>query len=50
MKIARAQVVVCSPGRNVVTLKLQTDNGLAGPGDATLYGRGPCRGQLPGGA
>jgi mannonate dehydratase len=37
--IARADVVVCSPGRNFVTLKLTTDDGLTGLGDATLNGR-----------
>ncbi len=39
MKIHSAKVVVCSPGRNFVTLKIQTDEGLAGIGDATLNGR-----------
>ena len=37
--IAAAEVVVCSPGRNFVTLKLTTDDGLTGLGDATLNGR-----------
>ena len=39
MKIVDARVVVCSPGRNFVTLKLTTDDGLTGLGDATLNGR-----------
>ncbi|HVG38990.1 MAG TPA: D-mannonate dehydratase ManD [Pyrinomonadaceae bacterium] len=39
MKIVDAKVLVCSPGRNFVTLKLVTDEGLYGLGDATLNGR-----------
>ena len=39
MKILSAKVIVCSPGRNFVTLKIQTDQGLYGIGDATLNGR-----------
>jgi mannonate dehydratase len=39
MKIRDAQVFVCSPGRNFVTLKVWTDEGLHGIGDATLNGR-----------
>jgi mannonate dehydratase len=39
MKITDAKVIVCSPGRNFVTLKLYTDSGLTGIGDATLNGR-----------
>jgi mannonate dehydratase len=39
MKITRAQVIVCSPGRNFVTLKVETDEGLYGLGDATCNGR-----------
>jgi mannonate dehydratase len=39
MKIRGAKVTVCSPGRNFVTLKIETDQGLAGLGDATLNGR-----------
>jgi mannonate dehydratase len=39
VKIAAAKVIVCSPGRNFVTLKLTTDDGLTGVGDATLNGR-----------
>ena len=36
MKITAARVIVCSPGRNFVTLKIETDSGLTGLGDATL--------------
>lgn len=39
MKISEAQVFVCSPGRNFVTLKIVTDDGVTGLGDATLNGR-----------
>ncbi len=39
MKITGARVVVCSPGRNFVTLVLETDQGLVGIGDGTLNGR-----------
>jgi mannonate dehydratase len=39
MKIIGAKVIVCCPGRNFVTLKLETDDGLTGLGDATLNGR-----------
>lgn len=39
MKIVDARVVVTCPGRNFVTLKLVTDDGLTGVGDATLNGR-----------
>ena len=39
MRIVDAQVIVCSPGRNFVTLKLVTEDGLYGLGDATLNGR-----------
>src|SRR4030095_2290745 len=39
MKIVDAKVVVCSPGRNFVTLKLITEDGVYGLGDATLNGR-----------
>ncbi|MER5889525.1 D-mannonate dehydratase ManD [Streptomyces sp. NPDC001941] len=39
MKIVDAKVVVTSPGRNFVTLKLTTDEGVTGLGDATLNGR-----------
>ncbi|MEO6996936.1 MAG: bifunctional D-altronate/D-mannonate dehydratase, partial [Terracoccus sp.] len=39
MKIVAADVVVCSPDRNFVTLKITTEDGLTGLGDATLNGR-----------
>ncbi len=39
MKIIGAEVIVCCPGRNFVTLKITTDEGLTGIGDATLNGR-----------
>jgi mannonate dehydratase len=39
MKIVQARVIVCCPGRNFVTLKIETDEGLTGVGDATLNGR-----------
>jgi mannonate dehydratase len=39
MKITHAKVIVCCPGRNFVTLKIETDEGLIGIGDATLNGR-----------
>src|SRR5665811_846175 len=39
MKITDAKVFVCSPGRNFVTLKIYTDEGIYGLGDATLNGR-----------
>jgi mannonate dehydratase len=39
VKIKSGKVIVCSPGRNFVTLKLETDQGVYGLGDATLNGR-----------
>ncbi len=39
MRITDAKVIICSPGRNFVTLKLLTEDGLTGVGDATLNGR-----------
>jgi mannonate dehydratase len=39
MKITDARVITCCPGRNFVTLKIETDEGLTGLGDATLNGR-----------
>ncbi len=39
MKITDAKVIVCSPGRNFVTLKLTAEGGVTGLGDATLNGR-----------
>lgn len=39
MKITDARVVVSSPGRNYVTLVIETEDGIVGIGDATLNGR-----------
>ncbi len=39
MKITDARVIVCCPGRNFVTLKIETEDGVTGIGDATLNGR-----------
>jgi mannonate dehydratase len=39
MKIVSARVIVTCPGRNFVTLKIETDQGVYGIGDATLNGR-----------
>src|ERR1043166_2771578 len=39
MKIVSAKVIVTCPGRNFVTLKIVTDEGVHGVGDATLNGR-----------
>jgi len=39
VKITGGKVIVCSPGRNFVTLKLETADGVYGLGDATLNGR-----------
>jgi mannonate dehydratase len=39
MIISSAEVLVSSPGRNFVTLRLRTDDGLVGLGDATVNGR-----------
>ena len=39
MNITKAEVIVTSPDRNFVTLKLTTDDGLTGLGDATVNGR-----------
>ena len=38
-KITAARVIVSSPGRNFVTLKIETADGVHGVGDATLNGR-----------
>ena len=38
-KIVNARVIVTCPGRNFVTLKIETDEGVYGIGDATLNGR-----------
>jgi mannonate dehydratase len=39
VRIVDARVIVCCPGRNFVTLKLTTEDGVYGLGDATLNGR-----------
>jgi mannonate dehydratase len=39
MRIDHAEVIVSSPGRTFVTLKLVTSDGVVGLGDATLNGR-----------
>src|SRR5579875_2144595 len=39
MPITSADVVITSPTRNFVTLRLTTDDGITGLGDATLNGR-----------
>jgi mannonate dehydratase len=39
MKIEQAYIIVTSPGRNFVTLKIVTESGTYGIGDATLNGR-----------
>src|SRR5580698_9129814 len=38
MKITNAAVNICSPGRNFVTLKIETDEGIYGLGVGTLNG------------
>jgi mannonate dehydratase len=39
VKITEGRVIASRPGRNFVTLKLVTDEGVTGVGDATLNGR-----------
>lgn len=39
MDIVDLRVVVCSPGRNYVTVVIETSDGVVGIGDATLNGR-----------
>ena len=39
LRIVSAKVIVSCPGRNFVTLKIETDDGISGLGDATLNGR-----------
>ncbi len=39
MKITNVKIVVTNPGRNYVLVKIETDEGLYGWGDATLNGR-----------
>jgi mannonate dehydratase len=38
-QIVSARVIVTCPGRNFVTLKVETQSGVYGLGDATLNGR-----------
>ena len=38
-EIVDARVIVTCPGRNFVTLKIETRSGITGLGDATLNGR-----------
>jgi len=38
-KITAARTIVTCPGRNFVTLKIETEDGVTGVGDATLNGR-----------
>jgi mannonate dehydratase len=38
-QIVSAEVLITSPGRNFVTLRLRTSNGIEGLGDATVNGR-----------
>lgn len=38
-EITGARVIVTCPGRNFVTLKIETRGGVTGVGDATLNGR-----------
>ena len=47
MKITNAYVNVTSPGRNFVTLKVETDEGIYGLGDGTLNGLQPLAERLP---
>ena len=39
MKIEEIRVIVSCPGRNFVTVKIVTEDGTCGLGDATVYGR-----------
>jgi mannonate dehydratase len=39
LKIRSARTIVTCPGRNFVTLKIETEDGMTGLGDATLNGR-----------
>ena len=39
MKIVDGRVITSCPGRNFVTLRVDTEDGLYGLGDATLNGR-----------
>jgi len=39
LKIEQIDVITCCPGRNFVTVKIVTDSGICGWGDATVNGR-----------
>lgn len=39
LKIKSARIITTSPGRNFITLKIETEDGTYGLGDATLNGR-----------
>src|SRR6202041_2028750 len=39
MKITAAKLIICSPDRNFVPLRIDTDEAIYGLGDATLNGR-----------
>ncbi|QIL90147.1 D-galactonate dehydratase family protein [Microbulbifer sp. SH-1] len=39
LKIKSARVITTCPGRNFITLKIETEDGICGLGDATLNGR-----------
>src|ERR1700683_3815248 len=39
LPITAARVIVTCPGRNFTTLKIETEDGVSGLGDATLNGR-----------
>ena len=39
MNITAARLIICSPDRNFVTLRIDTDEGVYGLGDGTLNGR-----------
>jgi mannonate dehydratase len=39
VQIANVEVLIANPGRNFVTLRITTDDGFVGLGDATLNGR-----------
>lgn len=38
-KISDVKIITCCPGRNFVTVKIETEDGFIGYGDATLNGR-----------
>ena len=48
MKITALKVIVCSPGRNFVTLRIETDEGLVGYGDAPFSRPSAPRSTEPG--